>query len=185
VRSDLIADAFRFGRTTGSLPASATALLPNNTAASFMNDVSVGVSYATENRITLNLEYHFHQAGLSSEDWSHWFNASARRGSNLSVNAALWYVRSYAQDQQEPADRHAAFVRLDWQDAFVTNLELTALATVNLQDASAFLQATAEYHVSPAWTVAGLVGGTVGGRHSEYGSVPQLMSALLRASRYF
>ena len=104
-----------------------------------MNDLSVGVSYATENRITLNLEYHLHQAGFSPEDWSHWFNTSAQRGFIPGVNAALWYLRSYAQDQQEPIERHAAFVRLDWQDAFVTDLELTALATVNLQDASGLL----------------------------------------------
>jgi hypothetical protein len=185
VRSDLIADAFRFGATTGSLPASATRLLPNNVDTGFMNDLSVGVSYATESRITLNLEYHFHQAGLSSADWGHWFNTSAQRGSVPGVNAALWYLRSYALDQQEPTERHAAFVRLDWQDAFVTNLELTALATVNLQDASGFLQATAEYHVSRTWTVAGLVSGTVGGRRSEYGSLPGLASTLLRVSRYF
>ena len=67
----------------------------------------------------------------------------------------------------------------------MTDLELTALATVNLQDASGFLQATAEYHVSRTWTIAGLVGGTVGGRRSEYGSLPGLASALLRVSRYF
>lgn len=185
VRSDLIADAFRFGRETGSLPASAMALLPNNADASFMNDLSVGVAYATENRITLNLEYHLHQAGFSPEDWSHWFNTSAQRGFIPGVNAALWYLRSYAQDQQEPIERHAAFVRLDWQDAFVTDLELTALATVNLQDASGFLQATAEYRVSSEWTVACLVGGSVGGRRSDFGSLPGLMSALLRVSRHF
>jgi len=185
VRSDLIADAFRFGATTGSLPASAMRLLPNNADTSFMNDLSVGVSYATENRITLNVEYHLHQAGFSAEDWSHWFNTAAQRGSVPGVKAALWFLRSYAQDQQEPTDRHAAFVRLDWQDAFVTDLELTALATVNLQDASGFLQATAEYHVSRTWTIAGLVGGTVGGRRSEYGSLPGLASALLRVNRYF
>jgi hypothetical protein len=185
VRSDLIADAFRFGATTGSLPASAMRLLPNNADASFMNDLSLGVSYATENRITLNLEYHFHQAGFSPEDWSHWFNTSAQRGFIPGVNAALWYLRSYAQDQQEPTERHAAFVRLDWQDALITDLELTALATVNLQDASGFLQATAEYHVSRTWTVAGLVGGSVGGRRSDYGSLPGLASALLRVNRYF
>ncbi len=126
------------------------------------------------------------QAAFSPDDWRHWIQIPPRNVAQIpGVNAALWYLRSYAQDQQEPTDRHAAFVRLDWQDAFVTNLELTALATVNLQDASAFLQATAEYHVSSEWTVAGLVGGTVGGSRSDYGSLPGLMSALLRISRYF
>ena len=54
-------------QTTGTLPASAIALLPNDANARFMNDLSVGVSYATENRMTFNLEYHFHQAGFSLE----------------------------------------------------------------------------------------------------------------------
>jgi hypothetical protein len=184
-RSDLIADAFRYGQMSGTLPASVSTLLPNNSAARFMNDLSVGVSYATANRMTINLEYHFHEAGFSSRDWSNWFNASARRGFIPGVNSALWYLRAYAQDQQEPVSRHAAFLRLDWQDAFVKDLEMTALATVNLQDASGFVQATAEYHLSRAWTIAGLMSGTYGGRRSEYGSLPVAASALLRASRYF
>lgn len=47
------------------------------------------------------------------------------------------------------------------------------------------MQATAEYHLSRAWTIAGLVSGTYGGRRSEYGSLPGVESALLRANRYF
>ena len=184
-RSDLIADAFRYGQMTGTLPAAATSLLPNDAGAQFMNDLSVGVSYTTENRMTINLEYHFHEAGFSSRDWSNWFDASARRGFIPGVNSALWYLRSYALDQQEPISRHAAFIRLDWQDAFVKDLELTALATVNMSDASGFLQAAAEYHLSRAWTLAGLVSGTYGGKRSEYGSLPGMASALLRAARYF
>jgi hypothetical protein len=184
-RPDLIADAFHYGRMTGALPAAVTALLPNSADARFMNDLSLGASYTTESRVTFNLEYHFHEAGFSSTDWSNWFNASARRGFIPGVNSALWYLRSYAQDQQEPESRHTAFLRMDWQDAFVTDLELTALAAVNLQDASWFSQATAEYHLSRAWTIAGLVSGTYGGRRSEYGSLPGVASVLLRASRYF
>jgi hypothetical protein len=184
-RSDLIADAFRYGRMTGTLPAAATTLLPNDAGARFMNDLSLGMSYTTESRLTINLEYHFHEAGFSSRDWSNWFSASAARGFIPGVNAALWYPRSYAQDQQEPMSRHSAFLRLDWQDAFVRDLELTALATVNLQDASGFVQATAEYHLSRAWTIAGQLSGTYGGQHSEYGSLPTIGSVLLRANRYF
>ena len=101
------------------------------------------------------------------------------------IDAALWYIRSYAQDQQDPTSRHSAFLRWDWQDAFVRDLELTAIATVNLQDASAFAQVTAEYHLSRAWTVAALASGTSGGRRTEYGSLPGIASLLLRANRYF
>jgi len=184
-RPDLIADAFQYGRMTGTLPAEVTTLLPNSTAGHFMNDLSVGASYATENRMTFNLEYHLNEAAFTSRDWSNWFDTSMSRGFIPGVNAALWYLRSYAQDQQEPLSRHSAFLRWDWQDAFVTDLELTALATVNIQDASGFVQATAEYHLSRAWTVGGLIAGTYGGRRSEYGSLPGEASVLLRANRYF
>jgi hypothetical protein len=182
---DVIADAFRYGRVTGTLPAAATSLLPSSTSSRFMNELSVGASYATENRMTFNLEYHFNEAGFTSRDWSNWFDTSAARGYIPGVNNALWYLRSYAQDQQQPISRHSAFLRWDWQDAFVTDLELTALATVNLEDASGFVQATAEYHLSRAWTLGALVSGSYGGRRSEWGSLPGEASLLLRASRYF
>jgi hypothetical protein len=184
-RANLITDAIRFGQTTGSLPAAASALLPVDSDTRFRNDLSIGASYSTESRLTINLEYHFHGAGFSSGDWNNWFATSAQRGFIPGVNATLWYIRSYAQDQQEPTSRHAAFLRLDWQDAFITDLELTALATVNLQDASGFVQATAQYHVSRAWTVAGLLIGSYGGKRSEFGSLPGLVTAQLRLSRYF
>jgi hypothetical protein len=185
VRSDLIADAFHYGITTGTLPASVSGLLPNDPAASFMNDVAVGASYATENRMTFNLEYHYHQAGFSSADWRNWFATSARLGSIPGVNAALWYLRSYAQDQQEPMAQHSAFLRIDWQDAFVKDLELTALATIDLQDGSGFMQGTAAYNLSRAWTISGLFSASFGGGRSDYGSLPVAETLLLRATRYF
>jgi hypothetical protein len=184
-RSDLISDAFRYGQMTAALPVTVTHLLPNSSDPRFMNDLSIGASYANTSNMTFNLEYHYHEAGFSSTDWSNWFNASARLGSIPGVNSALWYLRSYAQDQQEPMSKHAAFLRFDWQDALVKNLELTAIATVNLRDASGFVQATAEYHVSRAWTVVGLVTGAYGGRRTEWGSLPGAANVLLRANRYF
>jgi hypothetical protein len=182
---DMITDAFHYGEMTGALPATVTRLLPNSSDPRFMNDLSIGASYANSANMTFNLEYHYHEAGFSSTDWSNWFNASARLGSIPGVNNALWYLRSYAQDQQEPMSKHAAFVRFDWQDALIKDLELTAIATVNLQDASGFAQVTAEYHLSRAWTVAGLVSGAYGGRRSEWGSLPGVANFLLRANRYF
>lgn len=185
VRSDLIADAWHYGQQTGSLPASVAALLPNDPSARFMNDLSVGASYATENRMTFNLEYHFHQAGFTGSDWTNWFAASARRGSNSGVNAAMWYIRSYAADQEEPMARNAAFLRWDWQDAFVHDLELTAIATMDISDGSGFAQLTATYVLSREWSVAGLISGNFGGSHTDYGSLPVADAAMFRVSRYF
>jgi len=185
VRSDLIADALHYGQTTGTLPPSATFLLPNDPAARFMNDLSVGASYATENRMTFNLEYHFHQAGFTNTDWQNWFAAAGRRRGIPGINGALWYIRSYAQDQQEPMGRHAAFLRWDWQDAVIKDLELTALASIDLQDGSGFIQATAAYNLSRLWTLSALVSGSYGASRSDYGSIPVAETLLLRATRYF
>jgi hypothetical protein len=160
-------------------------LLPNDPDAHFMNDLSIGASYATENRMTFNLEYHFHQAGLSSQDWHNWFATSAQRGFIPGVNAALWYIRSYAEDQQELETRHSAFLRFDWQDAFIKDLEVTAFANVSLQDGSGFLQATFAYNLSRAWTVSLLASGSYGGQRSDFGSLPVAETLLLRAARYF
>jgi hypothetical protein len=185
VRSDLITDAFHYGQTTGTLPATVTGLLPNDPNASFMNDLSIGASYATENRMTFNLEYHFHQAGFSSEDWHNWFAASAQHGFNPGVNDALWYIRSYAQDQQELETRHSAFLRFDWQDAFIKDVEVTAFANVSLEDGSGFIQTTVAYNLSRAWTLSVLASGAYGGRRSDFGSIPTAETLLLRAARYF
>ena len=134
-------------------------------------------------KLTLNFEYHFHQAGLTPQDWRNWFNA-ARGGGFSGINATLWYVRAYAQDQQEPMARHEGFVRLDWVDAFVPDLEITALANVNLQDGSGLMQATADYYLSRSWTVGVLGSVTFGGVRTDYGSLPQAASVLLRVVRY-
>jgi hypothetical protein len=81
--------------------------------------------------------------------------------------------------------RHSAFLRVDWQDAFVKDLEITALATIDLQDGSGFVQGTAAYNLSRAWTVSALASASYGGSHSDYGSIPVAETLLLRATRYF
>jgi len=184
VQNSLIDDALRYGRQTGSIPARAPAPLLFDSGRMSRNDLSVGLSYTTATKITFNLEYHYHQAGLSSRDWDNWFTAAARRGGIPGVDPALWYIRAYAQDQQDPISQHTGFVRADWTDAFITDLELTALASVDLQDGSGVAQATADYFLSRAWTVGGLASFTFGGRRSDFGSLPQAAGVLVRLIRY-
>jgi hypothetical protein len=185
VRGSLIDDALRYGRTTGTLPASAPSVIPDDPAQRFRNDLAVGLSYTpADTRLTFNAEYHYSQAGFSPQDWRNWFNTAVRRGGIPAVDAALWYIRSYAQDQQVPMSQHSAFLRADWVDAFVPDLELTALANIDLQDGSGLVQATADYYLSRAWTIGGLASFTFGTRRSEFGSLPQSGSILLRLVRY-
>ncbi len=185
VGGTLIDSALRYGRETGTLPASAPAVIPDDPTLSFRNDLAAGVSYTpADTKLTFNLEYHYSQAGFTPRDWRNWFAAAVRRGNIPGVDAALWYIRSYAQDQQVPMSQHSAFLRADWVDAFVPDLELTALANVDLLDGSALVQATADYYLSRSWTIGGLASFTYGGRRSEYGSLPQAGSILLRLVRY-
>jgi len=185
VAPSMLYDALQYGRETGTLPRNAPAPLPVSAAQYFQNDLSVGFSYTpVDTKLTLNFEYHYHQAGFSGQDWHNWFAAASLHGNIPGEDPALWYIRSYAQDQQEPESRHTAFLRADWVDAFVTDLEITALANINLQDGSVLAQATADYYLSRAWTIGGQASITVGGRNSEFGSLPQAAGILLRVVRY-
>jgi hypothetical protein len=182
-RASLIDDALRFGRQTGSLPLTAPSILPETSRTTFQNDLSVGASYTTEDKITFNLEYHLHEAGFTRADWRNWF-ARGHAG-NPATAAQLWYLRAYALDQQEPLSRHTAFLRANWVDAFVPKLELTALATVDLYDGSGTAQLTADYYLTDAWTVGALAAGNFGGAHADFGSLPTAASVLFKVARYF
>ena len=184
-QASLIANALAYGRETGTLPRQAPPVIPTNTTQYFQNDLAAGFSYTpVDTKLTLNLEYHYHEVGFTPEDWRNWFNAGVQRGNIPGVAAELWYIRSYAQDQQEPETRNSAFLRADWVDAFVTDLEITALANINVQDGSGLIQATANYYLSRAWTIGAQATLTFGGRRSEFGSLPQAGGFLVQVVRY-
>jgi hypothetical protein len=184
-RASLIADAFHYGVDTGSLPPQATAALPFDARTYFQSDLAVGGSYTTSNRIVFNLEYHFHQAGFSDQDWRNWFAIGEARANSPPVTSTLWYLRAYAADQQEPINTHALFLRADWTDAFIPDLELTALTRIDLQDGSSVAQLTADYYLSNAWTMGALAAANLGGRGTDQGSLPQQMGVIFKLARYF
>lgn len=180
VEPDLIAQAIAFGKATGTLPAVVPVLPPTATARAFQNDLAIGASWTSVEKVTLNLEYHYHQAGFGSADWRNWFDL----GGDPALAPELWYARGYASDMQQPVSRHQIFMRADWQDAFVQDLELSGISFVNLADGSGMIQASAGYYLSDAWTVGGYVGGTFGGRRTEWGSLPNDTSAIFQLVRY-
>ena len=150
-----------------------------------MHDVALGASYATASKVTTNLEYHFHEAGMSRQDWRNWFDTGRSVSGNSAARSQLWQIRSYASDRQEPLSQHSIFLRSEWQDAFVRDLTLSGLANINAFDRSTLLQLSADYHWSDAWTF-GLRGtGNVGTGNSERGSATQFGSIVFKAIRYF
>jgi hypothetical protein len=180
--SSLAQEALSYGVLTGSFPASAASALMTNPAAHFQQDLSAGLSYATESRMTFWAEYHLHQAGFSRQDWQSWFADGTARPT---LAPLLWYVRGYAQEQQVPLSKHALFLRADWTDAFVLNFEMTAFANVNLYDGSTLAQLTASYAATNLWTIALLGSANLGTRRSEFGSLPAALYGLLVFKRYF
>ena len=179
---NLIAQAIAYGKATGTLPALAPVLPPTSASRAFQNDLAVGASWTSVAKITLNLEYHFHEAGFSGADWRSWFDIGAT--SPLAASE-LWYVRGYASAMQQPMSRHQIFWRADWQDAFVQDLELSGISFVNLTDGSGMVQFAADYNLSNSWSVGLYAGGTFGGRRSEWGSLPGASSAIFQVVRYF
>lgn len=184
-RTNLVDEALRYGRQTGTLPLTTPSVIPDNASVRFQNDLSVGASYTTSTRITLNLEYHLHQAGFSARDWSNWFNIGQGQSSSSPIARELWYIREYALDQQEPLARHSLFLRADWTDAFVRNLELSGFINTDLHDGSSLVQVSANYYLSSTWTIGAQIEANLGPKQSDFGSLPQPVGVLLKLARYF
>ena len=184
-RSSLIDEALRYGRQTGSLPSGTANPLAVESRRFFQTQLSAGASYATDAKITVNLEYHFDQDAFSPRDWSNWFRNGSAAGRSTGVPAELWYIRSYALDRQEPISRNALFLRADWVDAFIPRLELVGFITIDLSDGSSLVQAEADYYLSNDWTIGGSIIGNLGRKHSDFGSLSQAGSALFKLVRYF
>jgi hypothetical protein len=81
--------------------------------------------------------------------------------------------------------RNSIFLRADWQDAFVRDLALTGFVDTDLHDGSGLAQFTADYYLSPTWTVGGLADIYFGKPRTDFGSLPQNAKFLLKVSRYF
>jgi hypothetical protein len=182
-RASLVDEALAYGKLTGTIPSFAPPVIPASGVRSFQNDLAVGASYTTDNEITFNLEYHYHQAGLSDADWHNWFNTGI--GAPAFITSQLWYIRGYAAEQQEPLAQNTIFLRADAQDAFVKDLEITGFVNEDIRDGSALAQLSADYYISRTWTVGVLGDATFGGRRSDFGSLPGAASLLFTVTRYF
>ena len=181
---NLVSRAATFGRAVGTLPPNTPTLPPVSTNTAFRNDVSAGFSWTIATAVTVNAEYHFHGAGFTTGDWSRWFGLGSAPGAAPRVTGALWFVRGYANDQQEPVAAHQAFIRAAWPKAVVSDLEIDAFAFVSLLDGSVLSQLSASYFVSDAWTAALYASVNLGDAASERGSFPQQGNLIFQLTRY-
>jgi len=183
-QSHLITRAIEYGQETGTLPPVAP-IDPPNLSRKFRSDLVTGFSWTVATAVTLNIEYHYHQAGFSRANWRSWFDVGGAPEASPFLAAELWYLRAYASDQQEPISRHQLFLRAAWPRAFVTDLELTGFAFVSLLDGSVLSQVSASYYLSSVWTASAYASANLGDDRSERGSFPQRLNSILQLTRYF
>ncbi len=184
-RKDLISEAMDYGRATGTLPPNAPSPLPTTSHETFKSELAAGASYTTANDITFNLEYLVNQAGFSRADWDAWFAAGRGQSAASPLLQELWYIRSYARDQQQQNSRSAYFARMDWVDAFGLKLEISGFVLADAYDGSGLAQLSADYYLSERWTLGGLGLKYFGSARSEFGSLGTSYSVLLHVTHYF
>lgn len=184
-RPTLISEAMDYGRETGTLPADATSPLPTGSNRTFKSELAIGASYTNADDMTFNAEYLVNQAGFSGADWDRWSAAAEQAGAGSPRLDELWYLRAYAQDQQQQNTREAYFARADWVDAFGMKLELTGFALVDAHDRSGIAQLGAGYYFSDAWTLGGQLIKYFGSRRSDFGSLGASYSLLFSVTHYF
>lgn len=178
--ASLPARAIAFGLDTGALPAAfdSTEYMPDKR---FSNDLAAGASWTTSFNLTLDLEYHYHQSGLTDSQ----FERAITQGLSGPRYASLfWYVEQYASDQQEPLTTHEFFVRADWEDVIPSTLNLGAVVFIAQRDGSALAQISGQYFISRSWTVSAFLGTTIGSTQSVFGSTPWRVSGIVELLRY-
>ena len=174
--------AIAFGKATGTIAPGAPVIPPSSSTEGFQNDVAVGGSWTNSSRITLNLEFDYHQSGFTRRDFDQW---TLLGQSNRLRADELWFVRGYATDQGEPLMQQQIFVRLDWPDAFVRDLNLGALSFINPFDRSTLVQLSAQYALSRHWTGGIYATDAFGASGQEKGSLPWSKNAVVQIIRYF
>ena len=182
--ANLIARSFAYGQATEGLAARPPLLLPTDPSAARRSDAAAGASWTIARTLTFNLEYHFHQGGFTRQDWQNWFDLGTFPVDSSIVAAQHWYVRGYANDQQEPVSRHQLFVRASWPRAWGSQLELGGFAFVELYHGSTLAQLTASYYLSHRFTLAAYAAVNAGPARSERGSLPQWGSVVLQIVAY-
>ncbi len=183
----LAADALIQGVQLGRLPANTVPLYQTSFDRRFMSQAAVGFSYALPPKLSLNVEYHYNQAGFSQSQFDRWLATGQALAPYAALGATgqLWWLRQYAVNQLEPFMRHQIFLRAGLDNIFVPNLNISGVAFVSPHDGSFSWQVTTDYAVSPQVSVGALVGANVGGPKTVYGSLPQGGSVIGKFRVYF
>lgn len=180
LEKDLADRAVTFAKNTAAMP-NITPLARETSNGDFQNDLVVGSSWTSSFNMTINLEYHYHQAGLSGSDFRHWLLFG---GKDSTQAKEFWFIRQYAQVEQEPLMQHEFFIRLDYPNVIQSRLNLNTIAFINPYDGSILSQTSLQWFLSRNLTLESYENLSLGSRNSEKGSLPWSMSTILRVVWY-
>ena len=135
-----------------------------------------GVTYTTSNKMSFSAEYEYNSQGLSQVAWN-----QLRAG-----NPALYGLyENWVQYQQELPTQRASFLYFNWQDAFISRLDLSAMQRYDLADNSSMVWLEARYHLLDHAEFAVQWLRNQGGALSDYGVQPVAQSVLVVVRGYF
>lgn len=130
---------------------------------SFHARLATGVSYTTDNKLTVTAEYQYNGAALDKDGWQR-----LRAG----APAAYWQYRATVNRLQDLATRQALYLFANWQDAGLQHLDVSALHKLDLSDHSHMSWLEARYHWSRT-ELAVQWQRNQGAAGSVYGALPQ------------
>lgn len=134
---------------------------PDDTA--FRSRLASGITYTAASKLSFTLEAQYNGAGLDENGWD-----ALRRGTPIAYSK----YRRFTYDRQDLPTKQELFFYGTWDDAFIDQLTINALARVNLSDYSRMYWTEARYHwdktdLALQWQL------NSGGTTSGYGAAAQ------------
>lgn len=170
-RRNLIDEALLEARKSGYLDPAVTQQFSDDKGVRYLHQFAIGASYTSVSNITTNLEYHYNGAGLSKIDAERWFEAGSNTRNSPVALAQLLSIRGLAQTRGEPFGKQTLFLRSNWTDAGMDDLELTGLLITDLKDDSSLVQVGTVYRPNAEITLSLRLARFHGERKSNYGSI--------------
>jgi hypothetical protein len=147
-------------------------LTPDTT---FQQRLSMGGTWTSDNKVSATLEYQYNSAAPNSSQWQQFWR--------LPPQARMRYSQ-YLANVQDLATRSSAFLFVNWRDAMVSRLDLSAMARLDLVDHSSMHWLELRYRLT-RWDIALQWQRNAGPQASTYGSLNQQQSLMLLADLYF
>lgn len=138
----------------------------------FRSRLATGLTYTTDNKVSITAEYDYNGAALSPDAWE----ALGKRAAPAYAQYRAWVQNAFDLPTQQ-----SVFVYASWQDAFASQLDVNAMLRHNLDDHSQLAWLEARYH----WGHADLAvqwQHNRGGTATEFGALQQdrVVQLLLR-----